>query len=126
MAHAAVPVGHHGSRASRAWAVPLTLGVAYGFYAGFLRRTGRDVNWGDVLFGVVCGVIVAALAFALGRIQQSLSHELRAAAYATLFGGAMGYLYSQTGESVLKSCGMGLILGGAMFVSAFYVFHTRE
>lgn len=122
-AHAAVRVRHY---RSRAWALPVTLGVAYGFYAGFLRRTGRDVNWGDVLFGVVCGVIVAALAFGLGRIQQSLSHEVRAAAYATLFGGAMGYLFSQTGASVLKSSVMGLVLGGAMLVSAFYVFHTRE
>ncbi|MGW3623708.1 hypothetical protein [Streptomyces sp. NPDC000880] len=122
-AHAAVPVRHHGSRA---WVVPVTLGVVYGFYAGFLRRTGRDVNWGDVLFGVVCGVIVAALAFALGRIQHALPYEVRAAAYATLFGGAMGYLYSQSGESVLKSSGIGLILAGAMFVSAFYVFHSRE
>jgi drug/metabolite transporter (DMT)-like permease len=122
-AHAAVRVRHHGSLA---WALPVTLGVAYGFYAGFLRRTGRDVNWGDVLFGVVCGIIVVALAYGLGRIQQSLSHEVRAAAYATLFGGATGYLFSQTGASVLKSSVMGLVLAGAMAVSAFYVFHTRE
>ncbi|MFI1014652.1 hypothetical protein [Streptomyces sp. NPDC020965] len=115
------------SRLSRAsWAIPLALGTLFGFYAGFLRRTGEAVNWWDVLYGVVAGVVFTALAFGLGRIQHALPRELRAVAYAALCGMAIGFLHSLTGDSVLRSVGMGLMLGAVMLAASFYVFYTRD
>lgn len=122
-AHAAVPARHHGSLS---WALPVTLGVIYGFYVAFVRRGDGDLTGGIVVLGVVAGLALAALAFALGRIQRSLPRELRAAAYATLCGVAIGFLYSQSGESVLKSSAIGVTLAAAMFAVAFYTFYTRE
>ncbi|MFI1394363.1 hypothetical protein [Streptomyces sp. NPDC020681] len=123
--HATMPVQrqHHGSLS---WALPLSLGVFYGFYAGFLRREGQPVTWWDVLFGAVVGLIFAGLAYTLGRFQQSLPRELRAGAYGVLTGVAMGFLNSQTGESVLHSSVIGLVIGAVMLAVSFYIFYMRE
>jgi hypothetical protein len=122
-AHAAVRTRRHGPLS---WALPLTLGVVYGFYVAFVRQGDGALTGGQVVLGVVAGLALAALAFALGRVQRSLPRELRAGAYGTLCGVAMGFLYSQSGESVLKSSGIGVTLAAAMFAAMFYVFYTRE
>ncbi|MER6911379.1 hypothetical protein ABT354_06875 [Streptomyces sp. NPDC000594] len=124
--HATVPVRRHVTTTRRSWAIPLALGALFGFYAGFLRRTGEAVGWGDVLYGVVAGLIFTVLAYGLGRIQHSLPRELRAFAYAALCGVAIGFLHSLTGESILRSVGMGLMFAAAMLVVSFYVFYTHE
>ncbi|MEU5160132.1 hypothetical protein AB0G74_11055 [Streptomyces sp. NPDC020875] len=132
-APAATPARHHrgahrvqvpGSTLS--WAVPLFLGAFFGFYAGFLRRTGTAVSWWDVLFGVVAGVVFAGLVYGLGRIQGAMIQEVRAISYGALAGAAVGFLHSLTGDSVLNSTGIGLAVGLATGVASFYVFHTRE
>ncbi|MGV9311070.1 hypothetical protein ACWDR0_02600 [Streptomyces sp. NPDC003691] len=122
-APAALPARHHGSLS---WAIPLAFGALFGFYAGFLHRTGSPVTWWDVLYGVVAGIVFTGLAFGLGRIQGALIQEVRAAAYGALAGIAVGFLHSLTGDSVLSSSGLGLIIALVVGVSAFYVFHTRE
>ncbi|MCX4824499.1 hypothetical protein OG883_32520 [Streptomyces sp. NBC_01142] len=122
-AHAAVPVRHHGSLS---WALPVALGALYGFYAGFLRRQHSPLNWGDVLFGLIAGLVLAGLAYTLGRYQHTLPRELRAAAYGALCGVAMGFLYSQSGDSVLKCVGIGVTLAAAMTAASFYIFYRRE
>ncbi|MEO3972669.1 hypothetical protein [Streptomyces sp. CAU 1734] len=121
--HASVPIRHHGSLG---FAIPLALGTLFGFYAGFLRRTGEAVSWWDVLYGVVAGLVFTALALGLGRIQAGLPRELRAMAYAVLGGAGVGFLHSLTGCSILRAAGMGLIIGAVTLVVSFYVFYTRE
>lgn len=122
-AQQALPVArHHGSLA---WAMPVTLGVFFGFMAGFLRREGAPVDWWDVLYGVVAGLVFAAVAFGLGRIQHNLMPELHAGAYGALCGIALGFLHSLTGASVLTAVVTGLVFGGMMLVGSFYVFHNR-
>lgn len=93
-AHAAVPARHHGSLG---WVMPAILGVVYGFYAAFVHRNGGAITGGDVVLGVVAGVAFAALAYTLGRFQQSLPRELRAGAYGALCAASMGYLISLAG-----------------------------
>ncbi|AYG81867.1 hypothetical protein DWB77_04034 [Streptomyces hundungensis] len=128
--HASVPVTsrsaapHHLSRA--VLAVPVVLGVVYGFYAAAILRGGGAVTGGQIVLGVVSGAAVMVLGLCLLRFQSALPRELRATAYATLFGGGMGFLYSLAGHSVLRSSGIGAVLGGGMFLVAFYVFYTHE
>ncbi|MEU5400755.1 hypothetical protein ABZ348_15855 [Streptomyces sp. NPDC005963] len=121
--HASMPARHH---VSLSWAVPVALGAFFGFYAGFLRRTGVAVNWWDVLFGVVAGLVFAGVAYGLGRIQKALPRELRAAAYGALCGMSIGFLHSLTGCSILQAAGMGLFFAAAMVVASYYVFYMRE
>ncbi|MEU7329122.1 hypothetical protein [Streptomyces parvus] len=131
--HAAMP-GRRGARAHArtrhhtllAWALPLVLGVIYGFYAAFIRRDGGPSTGGQVLLGLVSGVALAALCFALGRIQRSLPRELRAAAYGALTACAIGFLVSLTDTSVLRSTGLGLAVGAGVLVVAYYYLYSRE
>ncbi|MFE9368608.1 hypothetical protein ACFYM2_02295 [Streptomyces sp. NPDC006711] len=133
-AHASVPAtsssrrrtAHHLGRA--ALAVPVVLGVAYGIWAAAIQRNGGSgvLTGGQIVLGVVSGLVLIVLGIGLLRAQSALPRELRAAAYATLFGGAMGFLYSLADHSVLRSSGIGAIWGGAMFLVSFYVFYTHE
>ncbi|MET7616198.1 hypothetical protein [Streptomyces sp. NPDC005408] len=122
-AHAAVPARHHGSLG---WAMPAGLGLAYGIYVLFIRHAWGDLTWGDVLYAAVAGVVLGALAFGLGRIQNLLPREVRAGAYGALCGVAIGFLFSLTGASVLTSVGIGAIFGAVMLAVSFYLFYMRE
>ncbi|MEU8677524.1 hypothetical protein [Streptomyces sp. NPDC048560] len=132
--HAAMPSrGSHGSPARTTthhgplgWALPVALGVIFGFYAAFIERDGGAVTGGQVVLGVVSGVVFAALCFVLGRYRDALPRELRAAAFGALTACAIGFLTSLTGTSVLRSAVMGAVVGAGVFCVAFYVFYTRE
>jgi hypothetical protein len=125
-AHTTFPADKHRHLSTLSWALPLGFGIVYGGYAAFIENSGRGLSAGQIVVSVVSGVAVAVLAFLLGRFQDVLSRELRAVAYGVLFGGAMGFLYSLTGESVLLSSFIGLGLGAGMLLAAFYVFYTHE
>lgn len=109
-----------------AWALPLTLGVIFGFWAFFILRDGGATTGGQIWLGVVSGVALAALCFVLGRVRHALPRELRASAFGALTGIAIGFLYSLNGNSVLSSAVLGLAVGAGMFCTAFYVYYTRE
>ncbi|WP_405389849.1 hypothetical protein OG596_19365 [Streptomyces sp. NBC_01102] len=133
--HATMPVRRRSGRtrtparqghSTTAWALPVALGVILGFWAFFINRDGGATTGGQIWLGVLSGVAFAALCFLLGRTQRALPRELRAAAYGALAGGAVGYLHSLNGSSVLMSSVIGLVVGAGMLVSAFYVFYTHE
>ncbi|MDX3850336.1 hypothetical protein [Streptomyces sp. AK02-01A] len=110
----------------RPLALPILLGVIYGVYAQFIARGGGAATYGQLALALISGAAVAVLVFTLDRIRDVISRELRAAAYGTLVGGAMGFLYSLTGHSVMLSSAIGLALGVSTVIVAFYFFHTRE
>ncbi|WP_222316463.1 hypothetical protein [Streptomyces cavourensis] len=131
--HAAMPgrkrAGAHArprSLSPYAVGVPLALGIVYGFYAAFIRRDGGPSTGGQVVLGLVSGAALAALCFALGRIQRDLRHGLRAVAYGALTACAIGFLVSLTDTSVLRSAGLGLVVGAGVFLATFYLFYSRE
>ncbi|MEV6547797.1 hypothetical protein AB0M57_03700 [Streptomyces sp. NPDC051597] len=137
--HAAMPRRRPTSRPSRATgrpsrlglppaliALPLVTGVFYGFWAASISRRGGEVTGGNIALGLVSGAVIAALGLGLLLIQGRLPRELRALAFGTLFGAGTGFLYAQSGESVLGAAGMGAVLGAGMGLAAFYVFYTRE
>ncbi|MFF2728234.1 hypothetical protein ACFVS9_10050 [Streptomyces sp. NPDC058008] len=116
---------HHGPSAL-SWAVPVTLGVILGFWAFFIKRDGGATTNGQIWLGVVSGVAFAVLCYALVRVRWALPRELRAAAYGVLTGGAVGFLYSLHGNSVLASSLLGLLLAAGMTCTMFYAYYTRE
>ncbi|CAM5498545.1 hypothetical protein AB0H45_06480 [Streptomyces atroolivaceus] len=109
-----------------AWAMPLVLGVILGFWAFFIERDGGATTGGQIWLGVVSGAAFAVLCHALVRVRWALPRELRAAAFGALTGGAVGFLYSLNGNSVLASSAIGLGVAAGMFCVMFYLYYTRE
>ncbi|MFD4758502.1 hypothetical protein ACFWOJ_06325 [Streptomyces sp. NPDC058439] len=131
--HAAMPTRGRPRRRSRtrqhtasAWAVPATLGAAYGLYASFILRNNGASGGRQFWYGLITAVVLAVLCFALGRIQHTLLPLVRGAAYGALTAAAIGLLVGLTGSSVLRSSALGLAVGLGMFITAFYIFYTHE
>ncbi|MFE2527620.1 hypothetical protein ACFXEL_25630 [Streptomyces sp. NPDC059382] len=135
MAHAA-PTAHRQHRGTTtdrthdlsrsAMVRALLAGLVYGVWAAFIKRQMGPVDAGNVFYGILCGVLFAAIMFTLGRIGNRLPRELHAAAYGAFGGVAVGYLYSLTGDSVLRSAGLGIAVAAATGLTAFYRYYMRE
>ncbi|MEV2245280.1 hypothetical protein [Streptomyces sp. NPDC049970] len=122
--HTSTPA--HGGHTPLAWAVPVALGLIVGFWAFFIKRDGGATTGGQIWLGVVSGVAFAVLCYALALVRRALPRELRAASYGVLAGGAVGFLASLNGKSVLSSSVLGLVVGAGMALTMFYVHYTHE
>ncbi|WP_051856489.1 hypothetical protein [Streptomyces sp. NRRL B-1347] len=111
---------------SHTWAGPAVLAVVYGVWAAGIHRDGGPITGGNVLYGVVTGVVFGALYAAVRRFAPGLPRELRALAWATFAGVSFGFLYSLTDASVLRSTGMAAVVAGSVFAATFYWFYTHE
>ncbi|MBM7168007.1 hypothetical protein JQK87_06200 [Streptomyces sp. G44] len=133
MAHAAPAFRTPRTRRSRTtssaarWAgIALTMGVVYGLWAGLIRRDGGPLTAGSALFGVVAGLVFAALMYALHRVAPTLPRELRAMSWATFAGISFGFLVSAGGTSVVRSTVFGLLAAASVFAVTFYRYYTTE
>ncbi|WP_418958150.1 hypothetical protein [Streptomyces tritici] len=106
--------------------MPLTLGVVYGLYASAVARSGGGWSWGQFWLGLISGALLAGAVYALRRYGRVLPREPRAAAVGALAGGAIGFLLSLSGKSVLSSSVLGLIIAAGTAMGAFYLFYTHE
>lgn len=121
--------GPPGSRriGTAAWALPLLLGIAYGFWAAEVRRSTPapgPISTGNVVFGVVSGIVVAALAFLLHQLPRWVPIELRAAAWGAFAGAAFGYLYSLSEASMFRTVVIALLTAGGIALMMFYRYYT--
>ncbi|MEV4679796.1 hypothetical protein [Streptomyces kurssanovii] len=132
-AHAAMP--HRRRRSTErqhhsptAWALPVALGLVIGIWAAFIKRAENDgvATGGQWVLGVITAVVLAALLFALMRVQHALPRELRALAYGALSGATVGFLTSLAGGSVLRAAGIGVAVGAGVAAMTFYFYYTRE
>jgi hypothetical protein len=107
-------------------AIPAAIGLLYGYWAAAMRRDAGPITGWNVLFGFVCAIVFAVLCAGLFFVAPRLRREAHATLWATFAGVAFGFLYSQTGESVLRSVGLGLALAVAVFAFNFYRHYTHE
>jgi uncharacterized membrane protein YfcA len=105
--------------------IPLLLGIVYGAYTSFLARAGGPATFGQLALALASGVGLAVLLSLLIQVQHRLPPETRAGAWGVLVGCTVGFSYSLTGPSILRSIGMGLGFGLAATVVTYYMFHTR-
>ncbi|WP_436737864.1 hypothetical protein [Streptomyces sp. BBFR102] len=113
------------TRASIGW--PLVLAVLYGCWGATMDRDAGPITWGNVLFGILSGLVVGVLAFVLHKgMTRAIPQEVRAAVWGVFAGVSFGYLYSLSGASALRAVGLGLALGLAVLASVFYRYHTKE
>jgi len=108
------------------WALPVVLGLVYGFWAAANRRDGGPITGWNVLFGFVSALAFMAVLIGVRAVAPRLKRELHAVAWGTFAGIAFGFLYSQTGASVLRSCGNSLVVAGFVTAALFYRYYTHE
>ncbi|WP_367321897.1 hypothetical protein [Streptomyces sp. HUAS ZL42] len=108
------------------WAVPVGLGLVYGYWAAANRRDGGPITGWNVLFGFVAAAVFAALWIAVHALAPHMKRELHALLWTAFAGIAFGFLYSQTGATALRSTGMALAIAASVFAVLFYRYYTHE
>lgn len=107
-------------------AVPVVLGLIYGYWAAANRRDAGSITGWNLLFGFVCAIVFGALCYAVLTVAPRLRREVRATLWAVFAGVTFGFLYSQTGHSVLRSCAISLAVAVGTFLFDFYRYYTHE
>ncbi|MHC5902608.1 hypothetical protein ACVNF4_01625 [Streptomyces sp. S6] len=133
MAHAA-PAPHDASndvfspRAHRiaAWAVPVVLGLVYGYWVAAIRRSGGPITGWNLLLGFVSALALAAAYVAVRALAPRMKRESHALLWTAFAGCAFGFVYSQTGATIWRSVMMSLGVAAGVFVVQFYRYYTRE
>ncbi|WP_405855229.1 hypothetical protein OG361_19435 [Streptomyces sp. NBC_00090] len=123
-AHAAVSTGRRFS--THGWGFPVTIGVLYGLYASTVARQGGPTTLGQLWLGLVSAIVLAVAIHMLHRFGRALPRELRAAAWGSLSGIAVGFLFSLSDASILSSSGLGLAVAAVNTLGAYYVYYTHE
>ncbi|MDH6628226.1 hypothetical protein M2271_006058 [Streptomyces sp. LBL] len=108
------------------YAIPVVLGLVYGYWAAANRRDGGPVTGWNVLFGFVTAIAFVVLCLAVATLAPLLDRELHSGVKSAFAGAAVGFLYSQTGESVIRSTAVGLVVAAGIFGVFFYRYYTRE
>ena len=110
-----------------AWAVPVTLGLVYGYWVAANNRFGGEITGWNVLLGFVSAFVFAALYFALSALAPRTKREVHALLWAAFAGCAFGFLYAQAPDAtVLGATGLALVIAATVFAVVFYRYYTHE
>ncbi|MGD3110182.1 hypothetical protein [Streptomyces sp. YGL11-2] len=106
--------------------LPVIAALGLGCYTIWLDHTSGASGGQAALRGLIAAVVSGALGVTLVHFGPTMITETRALAYAALFGTSMGWLYSVSGPSVLKSSAWGVVMFAVMLVVSLYVFRTHR
>ncbi|MEU6667030.1 hypothetical protein [Streptomyces sp. NPDC046727] len=106
--------------------VPVALGLVYGYWVAANNRSGGGITGWNLLLGFVSALVFAGLCMALLALAPRMRREAHALLWTAFVGCAFGFLYSETGASVLRSVGMALAVSAVTFAVFFYRYYTRE
>ncbi|MGY0068408.1 hypothetical protein ACWZEH_16660 [Streptomyces sp. QTS137] len=107
-------------------AVPVVLGLVYGYWAAANRREGGPLTGWNILFGLLTALAFAVLCVALSSIAPRLRREEHAVLWGAFSGVAVGFLVNQADMSVLRSTVLGLVVAAGVFAFLFYRYYTHE
>ncbi|MFE1443027.1 hypothetical protein [Streptomyces sp. NPDC058739] len=108
------------------WALPIGLGLVYGYWVAAINRDGGPVTGWNVLLGFASTAAFALAWIAVRAVAPLMMRELHAVLWAAFSGCAFGFLYSQTGESIVRSVMMSLVITASVFAVMFYRYYTHE
>ncbi|ELP71314.1 hypothetical protein ACKI1I_02430 [Streptomyces turgidiscabies] len=106
--------------------LPVVLGLVYGFWAAANRRGGGPITGWNVLFGFVSALAFMVVLMGVQAVAPRLRRELHAMTWGAFAGVAFGFIYSQTGASVLRSVGNSLVVAASVTAVLFYRYYTHE
>ncbi|UFR03610.1 hypothetical protein KBP30_21655 [Streptomyces sp. Go40/10] len=120
-------------------AVPVVLGLVYGYWVAANNRDGGPITGGNLVLGFASTVVFAVLCAALLMLGPRMPREVHAVLWSAFVGCAFGFLYSQSGSfistqgagqgghhDVVRSLLMSLLVAAVTFVVFFYRYYTRE
>lgn len=107
-------------------AVPVVLGLVYGYWAAANARYGGPITGWNFLFGLLTGLVFAGLCAALLNIAPKLRREAHAVLWGAFSGIAIGFLVNQSHTSVLRSAALGLATAAGVSAFLFYRYYTHE
>ncbi len=120
-------------------AVPVVLGLIYGYWVAANNRAGGEITGGNLLLGFVSALVFAVLCAALLMLGPRMPRELHALLWTAFVGCAFGFLYTQSGsffatqgagqgrhDDVVRSVLMSLAASAVTFAVFFYRYYTRE
>ncbi|MFH9403483.1 hypothetical protein ACH4JS_27575 [Streptomyces sp. NPDC017638] len=107
-------------------AVPVVLGLVYGYWAAANNRSGGPITGWNLLLGFVGALVFAVLCMALLALAPRMPRELHALLWTAFTGCAFGFLYAQTDKPWLRTVLMSLLVSAATFMAFFYHYYTRE
>ncbi|TWV44826.1 hypothetical protein FRZ03_16755 [Streptomyces misionensis] len=107
-------------------AVPVVLGLIYGFWVAEMNRSGGPVTGWNLLLAFASFLVFAVLCIALLALAPRMIREVHALLWTAFVGCAFGFLYSQAGHSVARTVLMSLLIAAATFIVFFYRYYTRE
>lgn len=108
------------------WAVPVVGGLIYGYWAAANQRDAGPITGWNVLFGVVCAIVVAAAYIGVRMLAPVLRREEHALVWAVYAGVTFGFLYSLTDATWLQSTFVALGVAVLVFAASFYRYYTHE
>jgi hypothetical protein len=119
-------------------AVPVGLGLVYGYWVAANSRAGGGITGWNLLLGFASAVVFAVVCAALLMLAPRMPRELHALLWAAFTGCAFGFLYSQSGsfmstqgagqgphDDVVRSVLMSLAVSAVTFAVFFYRYYTR-
>ncbi|GAA3124276.1 hypothetical protein GCM10010521_08950 [Streptomyces rameus] len=120
-------------------AVPVALGLVYGYWVAANNRSGGPVTGWNLLLGFVSALVFAVVCLALLTLAPRMQREVHALLWTAFVGCAFGFLYSQSGsffstqgagqgshDDTMRSVLMSLLMSAVTFAVLFYRYYTRE
>ncbi|MFF7330378.1 hypothetical protein ACIQU5_26660 [Streptomyces sp. NPDC090306] len=107
-------------------AVPLVLGLVYGYWAASNRRAGGEITGWNILFGFVTAIVFMVVLAATMQLAARLTGGLHAVLWFVFTGVAFGFVYSQSGNSILRSVFASLGIGALVFAGLLYHYSTQR
>lgn len=101
-------------------------GLVYGYWVAAINRAGGPITGWNLLLGFLSAFGFMALCTGTRALAPRLRRELHAATWAAFAGIAFGFIYSQSDESVLRSCLISLAVAAGVGAMAFYRYYTHE
>ncbi|MFI6336020.1 hypothetical protein [Streptomyces sp. NPDC050535] len=108
------------------WAGPVAGGLVYGFWAAAINRHADAVTGWNVLFGFVCAIVFAGVWTGVRAMAPLMRRELHALLWMAFAGIAFGFIYSQSGASILRCVLMSLAVAAGVYATLFYRYYTHE
>ncbi|MCW8116954.1 hypothetical protein ACWDYK_36675 [Streptomyces anthocyanicus] len=108
------------------WAMPLAIGLVYGYWAASVRRHGGPVTGWNLLFGFMTVLAFALLWYVVRAVADRLPREGHAVLWGAFAGSALGFLYSGSGVAMFTCVLVSLLLAAAVTAGLYYFYATRQ